>query len=74
MAAFSTCLAGAGVAAVGEEAEGVGEEGAAAAIRGLAGPRRVFTWQGRQTVQALGLSQRISCRASKDAVIKRLLA
>ena len=64
MAAFSACLAGAEVAAVGEEAEAVGEEGAAAAIRGLAFPRRVFTWQGLQTVQALGPSQSISCKAS----------
>ena len=33
-------------------------------MRGLAGPCRVFTWQGRQTVQALGLSQSISCNTS----------
>ena len=50
--------------AVRGEAEAVGEEGVVAAMRGLAGPRRVLRWQGRQTVHALGLSQRISCKTS----------
>ena len=54
------------------EIAAVREEGAAAAMRGLAGPRRVFTWQDRQTVQALGLSQSISCETSLSISHQRL--
>ena len=64
-AAFSACLGGAEVAAVREE-------GAAVSMPGLAGPRRVFTWQDRQTVQALGLSQSISCETSLCLSHRRL--
>ena len=39
-------------------------QSAAVSMPGLAGPRIVFTWQGPQTVQALGLSQSISCETS----------
>ena len=48
------------------------EEGAAVPMPGLAGPRRVFTWQDRQTVQALGLSQSISCETSLCLSHRRL--
>jgi hypothetical protein len=53
--AVSACLGGAEVAAVREE-------GAAVSMPGMAGPRIVFTWQDRQTVQALGLSQSFRAR------------
>ena len=46
----------------------VREEGAAAAMRGLAGRRRVFTWQGRQTVQALGLFRARSSEEEEEEV------
>ena len=58
--AFSAFLAGAEVATVGGKAETVGEEGAAAAMRGLAGPHRAGPTADRHT-RALALQGGRTC-------------